>query len=96
MHTKYAYAVYLKICKHYWARAPYGILHNYICGKNFAMMPLTCDWIYKTRNNPARIEVQIMTWHECHTLAQSKHTNDRATINKVCFHWHHFCDPVNS
>ena len=23
-------------------------------------------------------------------------TNNRATDNQICFHWHHFCDLVNS
>ena len=39
---------------------------------------------------------QIMAWHESHTLALSWHTNVRARNSQVCFHWHHFCDPVNS
>ena len=40
-----------------------------------------CDWICKTRNNPTRAEIQMMARHESHTLALSKHTNDRATYN---------------
>ena len=32
----------------------------------------------KTLNNPARTEIQIMAWHESHTLALSRHINDRA------------------
>ena len=42
---------------------------------------------------PARIDIPIMAWHGSHTLALS---NERATNSQVCFHWHHFCDPVNS
>ena len=33
---------------------------------------------------------------KCHMLAISNHINDRATNNQICFHWHHFCDLVNS
>ena len=40
--------------------------------------------------------IPIMAWHESHTLALSRHTNERAINSLVCFHWHHFCDPVNS
>ena len=53
-------------------------------------------WFAKIRNNPARTEIQIMAWHESHTPALSRHTNGRATNSQVCFHRHHFCDPVNS
>ena len=47
-------------------------------------------------NNPTRTDILIMAWHESHTLALSRHTNQRTTNSQVCFHWHHFCDPVNS
>ena len=39
--------------------------------------------------------IPIIAWHESHTLALSRHTNERATNSQVCFHWHHFCGPVN-
>ena len=62
-----------------------------------------CIWLgilslvrHSSRNNPARTEIQIMAWHESHTPALSRHTNGRATNSQVCFHRHHFCDPVNS
>ena len=48
------------------------------------------------QNNPARTEIQLMAWHERHTPALSIHTNGRATNSQVCFHRHHFFDPVNS
>ena len=57
---------------------------------------LFVTWFAKTRNNPARTEIQIMAWHESHTPALSRHTNGRATDRRVCFHRHHFCDPINS
>ena len=49
----------------------------------------------KTHHNPARTEFHIIAWHESHTLALSRHTNDRAKDNQVCFHKQHFSDPVN-
>ena len=57
---------------------------------------LYVTWFAKTQNNPTRTEIQIMAWHESHTPALSRHTNGRATNSQVCFHRHHFCDPVNS
>ena len=47
-------------------------------------------WFAKTQNNPARTEIQITA------CALSRHTNGKATNSQVCFHRHHFCDPVNS
>ena len=41
----------------------------------------------------ARTDIPIMAWHESHTIALSRHTNERATNSQV---WHYFCDPVNS
>ena len=50
----------------------------------------------KIRNNPERTDIPKMAWHECHTPALSRHSNERATHSQVCFHWRHFCDIVSS
>ena len=51
----------------------------------------------KTRHNVARTEIHFIyiAWHESHTLALSRHTDDGAKDNQVCFHRQHFSDPVN-
>ena len=49
----------------------------------------------KTRHNSAWTEIHFIAWHESHTLGLSRHTNDRAKDNQVCFHRQHFSDPVN-
>ena len=50
----------------------------------------------KTRHNSAWTEIHFIAWHESHTLGLSRHTDDRAKDNQVCFHRQHFSDPVNS
>ena len=52
--------------------------------------------LQKHQNNPGRTDIPIMAWHESHTLALSRYTNEKATNSQVYFHWHHFCDPVTS
>ena len=49
----------------------------------------------KTQHNPARTEIHFIALHESHTLALSRHTNDRAKDSQICFHRQHFSDPVN-
>ena len=51
----------------------------------------------KIWNNAARTEIQIiiMDWHESHTFAPSRQTNERATNHQVCFFWNNFCDALN-
>ena len=75
-----------------------GISWNakYAIVSSFCKSDHICDLIWKTWNNPGRTEIQIMAWHESHTPALSRHINGRATNSRVCFHRHHFCDPVNS
>ena len=44
----------------------------------------------KTQHNVARTEIHFIAWHESHTLALSRHTDDRTKDNQVCFHRQHF------
>ena len=43
----------------------------------------------------ARTEIHFIAWHESHTLALSRHADDKAKDNQVCFHGQHFCVLVN-
>ena len=50
----------------------------------------------KTRNTPAKTEIQIMAWHKSNTLALSRCTNGRATNKSTFIGIINFCDPVIS
>ena len=49
----------------------------------------------KTRHSVTRTDIHFIAWHKSHTLALSRHTDDKAKDNQVCFHRQHFSDPVN-